>query len=158
MNAHGPTLLASLDCEHILRSLPRWFGIEESLLEYVRDTSRFPTFLVEDSGQNIAFLTVREHFSESWEVHCLAVELTRRGQGIGRLLHNHVESWLRARGARLLQVKTLAESHPSPEYADTRQFYAAMGYIPHEVFPVLWGPKLPVLQLVKVLTPSAHAV
>ena len=49
------------------------------------------------------------------------------------------------------QVKTLAASHPSPEYAQTRAFYEALGYVPLEVFPTLWAAHLPVLQLVKAL-------
>lgn len=82
------------------------------------------------------------------DLHHLAAQ---RGTGIGRHLHGHVEGWLRGQGAQVLQVKTLAPAHPSPEYAETRQFYAAMGYQPLEVFPALWGPSLPVLQLIKVL-------
>ena len=138
-----------------MRTLPRWFGIEESLLEYVADSERFPTFIAQEV-EPIAFLTVREHFPESWEVHCLAVQASHRGQGVGRKLHEYVESWLQAKGARLLQVKTLAASHPSPEYAQTRNFYSSLGYSPLEEFPTLWGPSLPVLQLVKSLRgPSA---
>lgn len=59
-------------CERVLRTLPRWFGIESSLVQYARDTA-------------------------------------------------------------------------------TCRFYASIGYTPLETFPTLWGPKLPVLQLVKVL-------
>lgn len=145
----GPLPDTCSDCERILRSLPRWFGIEESLLEYVRDADRFPTFHALDNGRSVGFLTVREHFQECWEVHCIAVLAERRGQGTGRKLHAHVERWLQARGVRFLQVKTLADSHPSKEYAQTRAFSARLGYVPHEVFPRLWGPMLPVLQLVK---------
>ncbi|MFO0874162.1 MAG: GNAT family N-acetyltransferase [Phycisphaerales bacterium] len=136
--------------------MPAWFGIEEALQQYVLDSERFPTFLaVRD--EPVAFLTVKEHFPQSWEVHCIAVEAACRGAGIGRALHEHVESWLRARGAAVVQVKTMAPSHPSPEYAQTRLFYASIGYVPLEVFPTLWGPRLPVLQLVKLLvaTPGA---
>ncbi len=156
MQIIGPSLPAAQHCERILRSLPRWFGIEESLLEYVADSERFSTFFAIEA-EPVAFLTVREHFPQSWEVHCIAVQVSRRGQGIGRKLHAHVESWLRAKGAQALQVKTLASAHPSPEYAETRQFYVAMGYMPLEVFPTLWGPKLPVLQLVKLLAVPASA-
>ena len=35
----------------------------------------------------------------------------------------------RAGGAALLHVKTLADAHPSPEYADARAFIAAMGLV-----------------------------
>lgn len=152
MHVEGPTLEMSAQCEAVLRSLPKWFGIEESLLQYVRDAAEHPTFVVRDGAEVLGFVTVREHFPETWEVHCIGVRASHRGQGLGVLLHSHVEQWLVARGARLLQVKTLAASHPSPEYAETRRFYAKVGYLPLEVFPVLWGPKLPVLQLVKALT------
>ena len=153
MDLAGPLPDTSADCERILRSLPDWFGIEEALVAYVRDADRFPTFHAIEDGRSVAFVTVRQHFPQSWEVHCIAVLAQRRGQGIGRRLHAHVERWLEARGVRTLQVKTLADTHPSTEYAQTRAFYARLGYLPHEVFPTLWGPRLPVLQLVKVLSP-----
>jgi hypothetical protein len=40
---------------------------------------------------------------------------------VGRTLHNYVEQWLLAKAVRLLQVKTLADSHPSAEYAEIRE-------------------------------------
>ena len=152
----GPLPDTGADCERILRSLPRWFGIEESLLEYVADANRFPTFHARQSdGRSVGFLTVLEHFPHSWEVHCIAVLASERGRGTGTRLHRHVERWLAARGARLLQVKTLADEHPSAAYAETRAFYASLGYTPLEVHPTLWGPGLPVLQLVMPLSADA---
>jgi GNAT superfamily N-acetyltransferase len=87
----------------------------------------------------------------------MAVEAGQRGRGVGCLLHQHVEAWLRDQGAQVLQVKTLAASHPSPQYAQTRKFYLAMGYTEMEVFPTLWSPSLPVLQLVKSLGNASGA-
>src|SRR5687768_13153368 len=150
----GPTLGVAEECEGVLRTLPDWFGIESSLLQYVRDTEVLPTFVARGAGPLAGFLTLREHFSEAWEVHCIAIRASHRRHGVGRALHLHVERWLVARGARVLQVKTLAATHPSPEYAETRRFYTGIGYVPLEVFPTLWGPRLPVLQLVKQLAQS----
>lgn len=59
------------------------------------------------------------------------------------------EAWAYAQGARFMQVKTLADSHPSPEYAQTRAFYTRLGFAPLELFPTLWGEKTPCLQLIK---------
>src|SRR5262249_17156064 len=123
MEIEGPVTGVSADAERILRTLPDWFGIEASLLEYVRDTERFPTFIARAHNQTVSFLTVREHFPQSWEIHCFAVQAQSRRQGIGRALHRHVENWLAARGVRFLQVKTVAASNTSPEYAETRAFY-----------------------------------
>lgn len=151
MTIEGPETGVTVECEAVLRTLPMWFGIEASLLEYARNTERLPTFVAREDGGLTAFLTLQQHFPEAWEVHCIAVRASHRRSGLGRALHTHAERWLLARGARVLQVKTMAESCPSAEYAETRRFYAAIGYVPLETFPELWGPRLPVLQLVKML-------
>jgi len=150
VDIEGPIAGVADQCERVLRTLPLWFGIESSLMEYVRDTERFPTFVAR-KGDVVGFVTIRQHFPDAWEVNCIAVAAHVRNQGVGRSLHTYVEEWLLAKSVRLLQVKTLADSHPSAEYAETRRFYAAIGYVALEVFPNLWGPRLPVLQLVKKL-------
>jgi GNAT superfamily N-acetyltransferase len=151
VNLLGPELRRRAECEAVLRTLPRWFGIEESLRTYARDSETMPTFALEDDGVVQAFLTLTRHFAESWEVHCIAVAAGARRRGLGRQLLVHAETWLRDQGVRFLQIKTIAASHPSPEYAETRRFYEGVGYVPLEVFPTLWSPSNPVLQLVKAL-------
>lgn len=151
MHIKGPVTGVEAQCERVLRTVPDWFGIEESLLEYASNTATLPTFVAEDEGQIVGFLSLRQHFPASWEVDCIAVEGTRRNSGIGRALHARAEDWLCSRGAQMLQVKTLAASHPSVAYAETRKFYDRIGYHPLEVFPTLWAAHLPVLLLVKVL-------
>jgi GNAT superfamily N-acetyltransferase len=151
MHFEGPLTDVAQDAERILRTLPLWFGIEESLQAYVQDTERLPTFVAVDNQKVVGFVTLREHFPTAWEVHCLAVEAQSRHQGVGKALHAHIERWLVLRGVHFLQVKTLSAASPSRAYAETRAFYLAAGYLPLEEFPLLWGPMLPVLQLVKVL-------
>ena len=119
---------------------------------YARDSGTFPTFALEVERRLAAFISLQQHFPESWEVHCIAVAAGGRGQGMGSKLLEHAENWLRNKGARFVQIKTVAESSPSPEYAETRGFYAAKGYAPLEVFPTLWHPRNPALQLVKSLS------
>ena len=147
----GPSLQRQDECAAVLRSLPRWFGIEDSLLMYVRDSATLPTFAIEQDTRLLGFLSLQEHFPASWEVHCIAIAAEARNKGFGTRLLNHAESWLAARGVRFLQIKTVADSSPSPEYAESRKFYAARGYLPLEVFPTLWHPRNPALQLVKAL-------
>lgn len=151
MTIIGPSLQRESECEAVLRSLPKWFGIEESLVMYARDSGQLPTFAVEQEARIIGFLSLQEHFPVSWEVHCIAIAAEARNKGLGTLLLAHAERWLVERGVRFLQIKTIAETSPCPEYAETRKFYAARGYLPLEVFPTLWHPKNPALQLVKSL-------
>ncbi|MDH5207926.1 MAG: GNAT family N-acetyltransferase [Burkholderiaceae bacterium] len=147
----GPVLDAKDQIEAILRSVPQWFGIEEALVRYVSDSAALPTFAIQAGGRLDAFLTLREHFPTAWEVHCMAVRADARRKGLGRALMMHAESWLVDRGVDVLQVKTVARKTAPSAYDETRPFYCAMGFTPLEVFPELWAPQNPCLQLVKFI-------
>jgi ribosomal protein S18 acetylase RimI-like enzyme len=146
-------------CEAILRALPDWFGIESSLVQYVADAAHHPTWVAADlrrgSGVVVGaaaagFLTIRRHFPEAAEIHCIAVRPEEHRRGVGRAMVAFVEDRLRRDGVRFLQVKTLGPSRPDEHYARTRRFYDAIGFTPLEEFPTLWG-RNPALQMVKAL-------
>jgi GNAT superfamily N-acetyltransferase len=151
MDIVGPNIRREAEIEAILRSLPGWFGIEKALLMYVADSAAKPTFAAEVDGRLIGFLTLTRHFASSWEIHCMAVSAQHRNQMVGTKLLAAAERQARTQGVTFLQVKTVAESSPSPEYAQTRRFYLARGFVPLEVFPSLWDTWNPALQLVKAL-------
>ena len=155
MQIVGPSLNAEAECEAILRSLPPWFGIEESLLMYAKDSGRLPTFAVTEAGRIVGFLSLMQHFAAAWEIHCVAIHAQSRNQGYGKALLAHAERWLVEQGASLLQVKTIAATSATTSYAETREFYSRLGFLPLEVFPQLWSPKNPCLQLVKLLREDA---
>lgn len=139
-------------CEHILRALPAWFGIESSLVQYVADVQRYPTWLGVDSTTNepLGVLTLHQHFPESAEIHCMAVLPDHHRRGVGRALIAFAESEVRSRGAEYLQVKTQGPSRPCEAYTRTRAFYRALGFAPLEEIHGLW-PGNPCLVLVKRL-------
>ncbi len=147
----GPKLDCESDCEAILRSLPAWFGIEESIQMYVRDSKLMPGFAYESDSKLLGFISLLEHFPNAWEVHCIAVRSDDRSKGIGSKLLDHAESWLASEGVKFLQIKTIADTSPDINYAATRDFYLKRGYEAIEVFPSLWSPTNPALQLVKRL-------
>jgi GNAT superfamily N-acetyltransferase len=151
MEIIGPQLDRRPEIERILRSLPRWFGIEEALVKYVADTASRPTFAAQIDGQLVGFITLTQHFPEAWEVHCIAVAAESRNVGVGTALLQRAERYAADRGAKFLQVKTVAATSPSAEYAQTRKFYEAKGFTSLEVFPELWHPRNPALQLIKLL-------
>jgi N-acetylglutamate synthase-like GNAT family acetyltransferase len=151
MELLGPQLRLQSQCEAVLRSLPQWFGIEEALRMYVADTERLPTFALSESSAVVAFLSLMQHFPESWEIHCVAVHSNARNRGHGSALLKNAERWLAEQGVKYLQVKTVAHTSKSAAYAETREFYLARGFAPLEIFPLLWAPQNPALQLIKVL-------
>jgi GNAT superfamily N-acetyltransferase len=165
----GPLTGQGGTAKRILRALPAWFGIESALLEYAAAADSLPTFAVRapaaepgptdrhgpgpatpDDGI-VGFLTLRPTSAQAAEVHVLAVLQQQHRRGIGRALVERAATYARAEGFTLLHVKTLAPSDPDPGYAATRRFYEALGFLPLEELPQVWGPENPCLIMVRPL-------
>jgi GNAT superfamily N-acetyltransferase len=135
--------------EPILRALPEWFGIEKATLQYIKDADTMPSMLVKDGEHDIGFLTIRMHFPESADIHCMGILPKYHRKGIGRLLIAALECHLKKEGVKFLQVKTVSDDDPNGVYANTRLFYSGVGFTPLEVFPTLWDEWNPALLLIK---------
>ena len=144
-----PSTNCGLVCEKILRLLPDWFGIEESLVQYVKDADVMPTILAKDNDEVVGFLTIKRHFTETTEIHCMGILPQYHRRGIGKLLIKELENYLKDDGLKILQVKTVPADRDCSAYAKTRAFYKAVGFIPLEVFPTFWNKTNPCLVLVK---------
>lgn len=137
-------------CSQILRSLPDWFSIEESNLQYDRDIATLPTIVAADADEVVGFLTLKHHSAFATEIQVMGVRPDYHREGIGRQLVEEAEARL-PEGVEFLQVKTLGASHPDPFYRRTRAFYEAMGFVPLEETTKLWGAENPALILIKHL-------
>ncbi len=137
-------------CSRILRSLPDWFGIEESNLEYDRNIATLPTLVATDGDEVVGFVTLKQHSDSASEIQVMGVRPDYHRSGIGRRLVEAAEAQL-LEGVEFLQVKTLGPSHPDPFYRRTRAFYAAMGFVPLEETTQIWGVENPTLIMIKHL-------
>lgn len=133
-------------CEHVLRDLPEWFGIEEATAGYIVDVAELPTFAVGDD----AFLSLKLHTPQAAEVYVMGMRRALRRHGLGSALLEAGEEYLRARACEYLQVKTLGPSDPDERYARTRRFYEARGSVALEELHGLWEHN-PCLLMVKRL-------
>ena len=145
----GPGLGRGEECEVILRGLPEWFGIESAIVDYVRDIEVMPTFVAKKGEELVGFLTVKRHFEGSAEIQVMGVLPGWHRRGVGRMLVERAEEWLRGEGVEFFQVKTVSGSSADENYARTRAFYEAMGFGPLEEFPLLWDERNPCLLMVK---------
>jgi len=141
--------------ERLLRMLPRWFGIESSVLEYVAASRTLPAYLAWPDGRqgaqpSGALLAVR-HFPASAEIYLLAVDPAWHRRGAGRALVTALEADLVSEGVEFLQVKTQGPARPDAGYEKTRQFYADVGFRPLEEIHGLW-PGIPCLMMIKSLS------
>jgi GNAT superfamily N-acetyltransferase len=144
----------SASVNRLVRALPDWFGIEESVVQYVRDAESKPTYLAVDaSGLVVGALLLSRHNPRSAEIHLLAVDPSRHRQGVGRKLVERVEADMRDDGVELLSVKTQGPSMPDENYRLTLKFYEAMGFVSLEEVTGIW-PGIPALILVKPLLTS----
>src|SRR5690606_33495360 len=138
-------------CERIVRALPDWFGIEEGIAEARGYLDSQEGLVAEEDGRIVGFLTFTSEFPESAEITWMAVSPEAHRRGVGRGLVEALVSRLRSCDCEVLLVKTLADTHPSPEYATTRAFYRAMGFLPLTVLPDLWDQANPCLLMVRTM-------
>lgn len=137
-------------CETIVRELPDWFGHEEGIAEareYLH--SQEGVVATDADGEVLGWLTYACAFPESMEITWMAVAASAHRRGIGRALIDRLIEITESRETQVILVKTLADTHPSPEYAATRAFYGAMGFVPAMVLPELWDPSNPCLVMVR---------
>ena len=134
-----------------MHSLPGWFGIEKSIVQYTADIDQLPTFLALETGKVIGFLSVKQHNPASAEIFVMGIDQKAHRKGLGRALLHQAEEWLMDQGVEYLQVKTLGPSCADENYIKTRAFYLAMGFTPLEEFRQIWDENNPCLILIKKL-------
>ena len=130
----GPSLGQAAVCVPIIRALPEWFGIEETIVKFSVEIDELPTFLAKSGEQVLGFLSLKQHYPYTAEVYVMGVRPEAHHRGIGRALMQQAETYLKSQGVEYVQIKTLAPSHPDANYAKTRAFYLAMDFRPLEEF------------------------
>ncbi|MCF7912539.1 MAG: GNAT family N-acetyltransferase [Candidatus Cloacimonetes bacterium] len=138
-------------CRAILNDLPQWFGIAEATEEYCIGVKDKTFFAARENDRFIGFISLLDHNKYTSEIYVVGVYRSHRNKGIGSLLLNSVIERSLKQNKMYLSVKTLAESHESREYMETREFYLAKEFVPLEVFPDLWGAVNPCLYMLKKL-------
>jgi len=103
----------------------------EGIRDCARDI-RVPAGLVFERDEHVlGFLTYVQRSATITEITWMAVHAPDRAQGIGTALVTELIDRLAATGVHKLLVKTLSDRvDPGPEYAATRAFYLARGFVP----------------------------
>jgi GNAT superfamily N-acetyltransferase len=121
-------------CDAIVLTLPYHFGDEGGRAECARAVRAQDGLVALEEGEAVGFLTLTRHDPRSAEITWMAVRAGHRRRGIGRRLIERALEKLARDGVELLSVLTVADSEPdereSDNYADTRAFYRAMGFVP----------------------------
>lgn len=142
-------------CQDILADLPDWFGIPAATEAYVRDVEPLQMFASIIGDRAIGFISLKFHNPFVAEAYVLGVRRKWHRMGIGRALFAYAEQYLLERHFVYLTVKTVSSARANEHYAATRHFYEAIGFLPVEVFPTLWGADNPCLLMIKSLRGAA---
>lgn len=121
-------------CDAVVLTLPYHFGNEGGRAECAHAVRAQGGLVAVEEGEVVGFLTLQRHDPRSAEITWMAVRADRRRHGIGKRLIERAARDLASEGVELLSVLTLAESEPeereTDNYADTRRFYRALGFVP----------------------------
>ena len=135
--------------DNILHKLPDWFGVEQSIIEYVQ-TVRDKVFYVIYYGEEIiGFLCLKINNQYTAEIYVMGIVENHHRNGLGKKLILKAEQYLRDKYYRFLMVKTLSESVDYEPYRRTRKFYNSVGFYPLDETNKIWDEKNPCLIMVK---------
>lgn len=137
---------------NILRKLPEWFGIEESIKEYVNEVKDTDFFAAYDSNLPVGFISIKDNNKFTAEIYVIGILKEYQNHGIGNKLLENIQEILRDNKYKFLMVKTLGESHPDIYYKRTREFYTKTGFYPLEEINQIWGKDNPCLIMVKTIS------
>lgn len=134
----------------ILSALPDWFGIPESVENYVRESMDMPFWAAFQEKKAVGFVAMKQTGAVTGEIFVMGVLPEFHRAGVGRQLVETLEAHAREAGCRYLQVKTVRIGQYEI-YDRTNRFYMAMGFDELECFPQLWDESNPCQIYVKYI-------
>jgi len=135
--------------EQILRLLPDWFGVEESLVEYVETVGHYPFFASINNEDCVGFFSGMIHHGRTGEIYVCGIHPEHHRKGLGKKLYETLENYFIGQGCEYVMVKTLSSEHPDQHYALTRQFYEVIGFKDFYTNKEIWGHENPCLIMIK---------
>lgn len=121
----------------ILNDLPEWFGMPESMEEYITDSQDKPFIACFMDNEAVGFVVLNATSEDCADIFVMGIKKNYHRMGIGTKLNYAYEKLAKKLGYTYTQVKTVQSGHYK-EYDITNNFYKSVGYKELEVFPTLW--------------------
>ncbi len=136
----------------IAQELPDYFNAS-GLVLMRQDLQVHQLYLATERDQVFGFATVQQKSRAVAEITWMAVRRECQHRGLGSQLVDRLAGDLRARGVRLLEVKTLAAEADYAPYELTRHFYEKKGFVQLETIDPYpgWEPGNPCAIYLKIL-------
>ncbi|MDA3731732.1 GNAT family N-acetyltransferase [Niameybacter massiliensis] len=121
----------------VLADLTEWFGLPESIEEYVQYSKELPFWAdIEDQDMK-GFIVLKETSPHTVELYVMGILKAFHRQQIGKNLFDVCYNYAKQQGYSYMQVKTVKEGCYDV-YDQTARFYKHLGFKEFECFPTLW--------------------
>ncbi len=137
---------------NILGSLPNWFAVEESIVEYSNTLDDKDFIAIKEKEEFVGFYAINYINSDVANLYILAVKQEYHNKGIGTLLYDEVESYLRKKGYKYITIYTLSSKSTDEYYERTRNFYHKIGFTEAYENEKIWNEKNPFLLMIKYIS------
>ena len=126
----------------VLNNLPEWFGIPESIDEYVENVKNLHFWIEKDKNIIKGFIALKENSNYTCEIYVIGILKQYQNSGIGKSLFNEFYKYAKNNNYEFIQVKTVKEGFYNC-YDITNKFYKSLGFKEFECFPTLWDKSNP---------------
>ena len=121
----------------ILNKLPEWFGLPDSVDEYVKYSKDMPFWADIEEECTRGFIALKETSKFTVEIYVMGVLKEFHRNKIGQNLFKVCYEYAKEHGYLFMQVKTVKEGKYH-EYDETNKFYQKIGFKEFECFSTLW--------------------
>lgn len=129
-------------CRSVLKDLPDWFGVEESVEQYAKGCREMPFWASFDGDEPTGFVAMKATSRYCAEIYVMGVLPSCHRRGSGTELFCALRDYARSEGFEYLQVKTVREGMYD-DYDLTNAFYQKMGFRELECLETLWDEANP---------------
>jgi GNAT superfamily N-acetyltransferase len=139
----------------IVRGLPDYFT-DDVPGKVEQDAAEHDGWVLTESGAVAGFAVAARRSAAGAEILWLAVDVSRRGHGLGTVLVDRVLAGLAGQGVSVVAAKTLDASAGYPPYQATRAFWQSRGFVQVDTIDPLpgWQPGSPAAIYVAALRPT----
>ncbi len=129
-------------CLNILRKLPKWFSLEDGILQYAEECKHSYFWADVENDEYVAFISLKETSSYAVEIAVMGVVSEYQNKGIGSKLFKSCYSFAKENGYEFIQVKTVKKGKYK-SYDLTNSFYINLGFKELECIDNLWDKNNP---------------
>ena len=135
----------------ILRTLPEWFGIESSIVDYCNASRNLPMVVIYSNHKPIGFCTIKIEHAVNCNLNVLGILPEFHGLGYGTKLIEFIETYCKSKGIHFMSVLTLSSKSTNEPYKRTREFYTKCGFKEFMDLDELWDDNNPCILMLKKL-------